>query len=142
MNLKQDGLSRRLAIEARRISSQHRQLDELYGLLLSALDGEPLAAVQRGFERFRDALEAHFAMEDDVHFPAFHGLRPELESRLTALIEEHKVMRKALDVVQARLQSGDLEAGAKQLDALVVRLARHEEIEEQLIGGLSKPLER
>jgi iron-sulfur cluster repair protein YtfE (RIC family) len=140
MNLKQDGLTRRLAIEARRIASQHRQLDELYGLLLSALDGEPLAVVLRGFERFRDALEAHFAMEDDVHFPAFHGLRPDLESRLTALIEEHKVMRQVLDDVQDCFKGGDLEKGAKYLDALVVRLARHEEIEEQLIGGLSKPL--
>jgi hemerythrin len=139
MDMKQNGLGRRLAIEARRISSQHRQLDELYGLLLGALEHEPLAAVRRGFERFRDALEAHFAMEDDVHFPAFHGLRPELESRLTALIEEHKIMRKALDDVQANLQSGDLETGVKHLDALVVRLARHEETEEQMIGGLSKP---
>lgn len=138
MNLKQNGLSRRLAIEARRISSQHRQLDELYGLLLGALDHEPLASVRRGFERFRDALEAHFAMEDDVHFPAFHGLRPELEGRLTELVEEHKVMRKGLDEVQSHFRDGDLENGAKALDALVVRLARHEEVEEQLIGGLAK----
>lgn len=139
MNLRQNGLSRRLAIEARRISSQHRQLDELYGLLLGALEHEPVASVLRGFERFRDALEAHFGMEDDVHFPALHGLKPELESRLTALVEEHKIMRKELDVVQAHLRSGDLEEGARALDGLVVRLARHEEAEEQLVGGLAKP---
>jgi hypothetical protein len=138
MVVKQSGLGRRLRIEARRISSQHRQLDELYELLVEALrEGVP-ATVCRGFERFRDALEAHFTMEDNVHFPALHGLRPDLERSLTELAHEHRSMRLALDLVHACFNAGDLDGGMDRLDALAETLATHEELEEGLVADLRK----
>ncbi len=138
MVVKQSGLGRRLRIEARRISSQHRQLDELYALLVKALDEGVQGPVRRGFERFRDALEAHFSMEDNVHFPALHGLRPELDGLLTRLVDEHRTLRDKLARVQDAFLAGDLETGLERLDAFAEELAEHEDREEDLVAELRR----
>jgi iron-sulfur cluster repair protein YtfE (RIC family) len=136
MNLKQNGLEKRIEIEARRISSQHRQLDEFHERVARALEhGEP-AEVRSAFTRFRDALEAHFAVEDEVYFPAVHGLRRELEPELTAFVEQHKVMRLQLERVQTFIDADRLTEGAAVLDAMVELLIGHETREEQLLARI------
>jgi hemerythrin len=136
MNLKQTGLGRRMQIEGRRISDQHRQLDQLFGLVAAALEGDDAAAARAAFQRFRDALEAHFSMEDDVHFPALHGLRPALEPELTALVEEHRHFRTELEALAAQLTSGALAEAADAVDRFVTGLATHEGREEKLLAAL------
>jgi iron-sulfur cluster repair protein YtfE (RIC family) len=136
MNLKQNGLEKRVQIESRRISSQHRQLDQFHELVATALEhGEP-AQVRSAFTRFRDALEAHFSVEDDVYFPAVHGLRPELERDLTALVADHREMRRQLEKVQALFDADRLAEGGASLDAMVTVLIDHERREEQLLDRL------
>ena len=136
MDLKQDGLRRRVGIEARRISSQHRQLDQFYGMLAEALRRERPAEVRSAFQRFRDALEAHFTMEDEIHFPALHGLRPDLEPQLSALVTEHGAFREQLESLQGHFDRSELDPGAGLLDELVTRLAAHEGREEKLLADL------
>jgi iron-sulfur cluster repair protein YtfE (RIC family) len=136
MNLKQNGLEKRVQIESRRISSQHRQLDQFHELVAAALEhGEPVQ-VRGAFTRFRDALEAHFSVEDDVYFPAVHGLRPELERDLTALVADHREMRRQLEKVQALFDADRLAEGGAALDAMVTVLIDHERREEQLLDRL------
>lgn len=136
MSVTQRGLERRVAIEARRISSQHRQLDELYALLTRALAQGDAEGSRRGFQRFRDALEAHFAMEDEVHFPALHGLRPELETSLMELVADHRGFVGELDRVAAELEADELEAAAARLTSMANRLAAHEDREEAMLADL------
>lgn len=136
MDLKQNGLEKRVQIESRRISSQHRQLDQFHELVATALEhGEP-AQVRSAFTRFRDALEAHFSVEDDVYFPAVHGLRPELERELTALVADHREMRRQLEKVQALFDADRLAEGGAALDAMVTALIDHEAREERLLDRL------
>jgi len=136
MNLKQNGLRRRVGIEARRISSQHRQLDQFYGMLAEALRRERPADARSAFQRFRDALEAHFTMEDEIHFPALHGLRPDLEAQLSALVAEHRDFRQQLETLQGQFDRSELGPGAEVLDDFVTRLAAHEGREEKLLADL------
>jgi hypothetical protein len=132
MNLKQNGLEKRLEFEARRISSQHRQLDAFHEMVARAIEGGDPSAVLAAFMRFRDALEAHFAMEDEVFFPALHGLRPELEGELTALIQEHRGYRAQLERVQAHFDGEQIAEGGRVLEAMVEALIAHETREERL----------
>ena len=89
----QPGLRLRVAIEQRRISSQHRQLDEIYALVVTALTEQPLPEARQAFQRFRDAWEAHTSLEDGFYFPALHGLHPEIEPRLAVFAREHAGFR-------------------------------------------------
>jgi iron-sulfur cluster repair protein YtfE (RIC family) len=132
VGVKQEGLEKRVAFEARRISSQHRQLEAFHELVAQALAaGEP-GGVLRAFMRFRDALEAHFAMEDEIFFPAMHGLRPELEVELTVLVQQHHAMRAQIAEIQALFDAEQLGDGGRVLDAMVGTLSQHEEREERL----------
>lgn len=128
----QPGLRMRVGQEARRISSQHRQLDVFYGMVLSALEAGAPERSRAEFLRFHDALEAHFTMEDRIHFPALHGLRPELDAELQALVEEHQAFRSELDAMARLLEARDLAAFGRRLDAFVTRLAAHEAREERM----------
>ena len=132
MVVKQNGLEKRLEFEARRISSQHRQLDAFHEMVARALEAGDPTAVLAAFTRFRDALEAHFAMEDEIFFPALHGLRPELEPELTALVQQHHAMRAQIAEVQALFDAERVADGGGVLDALADALSQHEEREERL----------
>jgi len=126
------GLGRRLRREAHRISSQHRQLDEFYLLIVEAMETGSSESVGMALTRFADALEAHFTMEENVHFPALHGLRPALSPRLSALEEQHQRFRGDLFHVR-ELATSDLAAAETAFDLLVTALAAHELEEERIL---------
>jgi hypothetical protein len=135
--LRQPGLERRMGREARRISSQHRQLDDLYGLVAQGLaEGDP-PGTRVAFQRFADALDAHFSLEDGLYFPALHGLRPELGEPLAELAREHVRLREEVAGVQECLDRDDLDAAGSALDRLISDLARHEGVEERLLADLT-----
>jgi hemerythrin superfamily protein len=128
----QPGLRMRISRESRRISNQHRQLDLFYEMLLKSLFRENVAKARSEFLRFHDALDAHFTVEEQIHFPALHGLRPELDEELAALVEDHKAFRSTLDELAQLLESKDLARCSDSLDRFVVELAAHEGREERM----------
>ncbi|MBW2316738.1 MAG: hemerythrin domain-containing protein [Deltaproteobacteria bacterium] len=128
----QPGLRMRVAREARRIASQHRQLDLFYEALLKSLFHENVAKSRSEFLRFHDALEAHFTVEERIHFPALHGLRPELDAELVSLVEEHKSFRSTLDHLAALLERKELARCSDELDGFVTDIVAHEGREERM----------
>ena len=135
-NGEQPGLSLRMQRETRVISAQHRQLDEFYARVASALRADERDTARAAFARFADALEAHFALEDGLYFPALRGLRPALGADLERLCDEHQVLREQLAGVARAI---DREAGAESarlLDRLAGELAEHEGREEGLLAAI------
>jgi hemerythrin-like domain-containing protein len=122
--------------EARVISSQHRQLDEFYERLTGAIDRGEADATRAAFMRFADALEAHFALEDGLYFPALRGLAPRLTGDLEALCDEHQRLREQLAHVARLVERGVIPECARPLDQLAVDLAEHEGREEGLLALL------
>ena len=133
----QPGLRMRVGREARRLSNQHRQLDVFYGMLLKSLFRENVAKARAEFLRFHDALEAHFTVEERIHFPALHGLRPALDPDLAALVEEHKRFRATLEHLAQLLEDKELARCSEHLDRFVVELAAHEGREERIAEGVA-----
>ena len=133
----QPGLRRRIKREARRIASQHGQLDVFYGRLLASLTQGRVVRVRSEFLRFQDALEAHFTVEERIHFPALHGLRPELDAALTELVYEHRHFREQLGRISELVEHGRLEEAGRDLDRLIVGLAAHETREERMADGVT-----
>jgi iron-sulfur cluster repair protein YtfE (RIC family) len=132
MSDEQPGLRMRVAQESRRISSQHRQLDDLHAFVAAALEqGDASEACQR-FCRFKDALDAHMALEDELYFPALHGLEPSLEAELMRLAQEHQRFRSELAALERSFDEGELASCQTALDRFVGRFAAHELREEDL----------
>lgn len=132
----QPGLAKRMGQEARRISSQHRQLDDLFALVTGAIRCDAATEACRCFGRFCDALEAHFSLEDGFYFPAVHGMRPELAEELSALSRDHAVFREQMQQIAQALETGELARCNGQLDVFADLLARHEEREERLLARI------
>jgi hypothetical protein len=130
------GLALRMRRERRVISAQHRQLDDFYAWLVAALDAGEAPAVFSAFRRFSDALEAHFALEDGLYFPALRGLRPALEPELEALGEDHRALRERLAGLARLVEASPCEACRRPLERLAGDLAEHEGREEGLLASL------
>ncbi len=128
------GLRARLGQEARRISKQHRQLDSFYEVVADAIGNDRPEQARTAFQRLHDALDAHFTLEENVHFPALHGLRPEFSAELDALEAEHGGFRAQLAEVEILLDQQALHRAGPTLDRFVTALAAHEGREEQLLA--------
>ena len=134
----QAGLALRVQRGTRTISAQHRQLDDFYLHVAAALDGGQTETARAVFLRFSDALEAHFALEDGLYFPALRGLRPGLAGDLERLCDEHQQLRETLVRVAHSIESGS-ETCARLLHQFAGDLAEHEGREEGLLASIQKP---
>jgi iron-sulfur cluster repair protein YtfE (RIC family) len=130
----QPGLRLRLAHEARRIATQHGYLDALEATTLLSLERGDPSEMRQALHGFHGSLDAHFTLEEQVHFPALHGLRPDFGPELDELIREHGRFRAELHRIEAALH-GSASGAAEALAAfreVAAGLGRHEEREERL----------
>ncbi len=128
------GLRLRMRSEERRITSQHRQLDELFSRVQASLAEAGAHKALGDFVLFATALEAHMSVEEDIYFPALHGLRADTADELTELVAEHAELKKSLERIHAELEEDDVEAAGPGLDELADFVDRHEAREERLIA--------
>jgi iron-sulfur cluster repair protein YtfE (RIC family) len=136
--VRQPGLALRVQRGERTISAQHRQLDDFYLRVASALEGEQPDTARAAFARFASALEAHLALEDGLYFPALRGLKPALAAALDQLEDEHQGLRERLAHVARSIEGTPCAACAPLLESLAGALADHEGREEGLLASLQK----
>jgi hypothetical protein len=139
MSDEQPGLRLRVAQESRRISSQHRQLDDLHAFVAAALEQGDASTACQQFCRFKDALDAHMSLEDELYFPALHGLEPALEAELVRLAQDHRRFRSDLAALERSFDAGDLGSCQTALDRFVGQFAAHELREEDLPDAVRGP---
>jgi iron-sulfur cluster repair protein YtfE (RIC family) len=130
------GLRYRVQRVQHQMRAQHRHLHPFFDEIQSALARRDGAPVEDGLERLAEALEAHFDLEDEVLFPALHGLHPERGEEIAALSEDHGELLGALARLFDALRDAALARFAEDFDAFREDLARHEAREEQLIQRL------
>ena len=137
MELAESGLRYRMRRALRQIGEQHRQLHEIRDRLGRALaSGDPDEA-RDTLVRYRHAVGAHFELEDDVFFPALHGLHPDQREDLEALGRDHARLLAALAQMMPVLEQSGVESFAAAFDAFRRELARHEAEEERLVAGIA-----
>jgi len=138
-NIEHDaGLKLRMRGEERRISSQHRQLEELFDRVMESVRVGGTHKAVNDFLLFSTALEAHMSVEEDIYFPALHGLRNDVGDELGALIDEHQNIREKLADLRSNLASNDEEEGRAALERLATAVDRHEKTEEKLIARITE----
>lgn len=134
MNQDEPGLQLRVRRLLRQMVAQHRHLKPIYQALGHAL-AQGADEARSAFEGYREAIDAHFSLEDDFFFPALHGLRPERASDLEALVREHRGFLADVGRIGEAVRAGDLERAGKALEAFSAALAAHESREEELVSA-------
>ena len=128
----------RMRGEERRISSQHQQLDDLFGRVLTALDAEGARGAKSDFLLFSTALEAHMVVEEDIYFPALQGLRNDVGDELVSLVDEHARLRREIAEIEACLTRDETDSARRALEDLAREIDQHESKEENLLARISE----
>ncbi len=128
----------RLRGQERRIENQHERLDQLCREVYATLGKDGPTAAINDFLLYKSAIEAHMTLEEEMFFPALHGLRGDLSSVLTELVKDHVEVRNELEEIKLRLKSRDGTAARLGLESLARLFERHEKVEEDLIAHVSE----
>ncbi len=139
MDAMQSGLRYRIKRAVRQMGEQHGRLRACFTEIRMALARGDASGSQEALERLRVALEAHFELEDDVFFPALHGLRPDCAEGLERLTREHVGFAEALRRLEKELERAGVDACERAFEAFVGSIAEHEAQEERLVGTIAGP---
>ena len=138
MESMETGLRFRLKRAARQIGEQHRDLDRICLELGEALADGAVNDARDAFQRYCSAVEAHFNLEEEVFFPAIHGLHPEQGDELESLSRDHGELSKELQQMAEQMLRSGVEAFASSFQTHLQALAAHEGREEQLVSKLAE----
>ena len=123
------GLRLRLRRAKQRVEAQHQALRALLN------DAETAARAQKPLwerlELLRDGLRAHFELEEEICFPAMHGLERAAKPSILRLARDHRAVLAEL----AELLDEPSDATSRVL-LLGQALREHEQHEEELFGEL------
>ncbi len=133
------GLRFRMQRAQNQMRAQHRHILPFFEEIEAALLRRNSEPIRGSLDRLAEALEAHFNLEDDVLFPALHGLRPESESEIGALSHDHAALLSDLEGLFESLERDGLEAFEQGLREFRSALRSHEAREEQLVGEMIGP---
>lgn len=138
MNHMSHGLLYRVKRAAKQIGEQHANIGEIFRGFEPAIERGDSEAARDLFRRYCGAIDAHFALEDGVFFPALHGLHPERVIDLETLSEEHVGFLGQLEHLRSLLDT-DLAGFGHGLRSLASELGIHESREERLVRELADP---
>jgi hypothetical protein len=133
------GLRPRLAHASRRLALQHEYLDALLLTTSRVLERHTPSEARDALLGFVGALDSHFSLEEQVHFPALHALRPELSPELETLMREHRAFHGRVQELLARVGKEPRESVATDFGRLGVELREHESREEALLPSAEPP---
>ncbi len=112
----------------------HRRCDELWAAFEAAASAGDEARAQAELKSFEAAMLRHFAMEEEVLFPALdeatgmRGVGP-----VAVMLHEHAQMRALLTQMAASARLGELETVLDQGDTLLMVIQQHNAKEEGML---------
>ena len=132
------GIRMRMRSEERRIASQHERLDSLCREVYAQMSKYGATPVLGEYLLFMSALDAHMKIEEEIYFPALHGLRADVGSELADFVIEHVELRRKARDVRNLLKANDRAGACLTLDGLARQIEKHEQAEEELIARITE----
>lgn len=111
----------------------HKHCDELFADAESACGDGDWGSGKRLFEDFRGQLEAHFASEEDLLFPAFESATGMTSGPTEVMRGEHRQMRDLLGQMGDGLAEHDGEAFSGAAETLLILMQQHNMKEENIL---------
>jgi hemerythrin-like domain-containing protein len=111
----------------------HRRLDAILADAKRWFAAGDLPRASARFAAFRDGLERHIAVEEEVLFPCFESLTGAAGGPTQVMRMEHGELRQLMAEVAASLARGADEERATPLAALTARIYAHNGKEERIL---------
>ena len=120
-------------------AQDHRDCDSRWAELEGLLDNGNTDAATQAWREFDDGMRRHFAMEEDILFPAFDARSGMGGGGPTAMMRmEHQQMLGLLDQIGAAMSIGDTEEALDLGDTLLMVIQQHNVKEEGMLYPMAE----
>jgi hemerythrin-like domain-containing protein len=120
-------------------SADHRRCDGLWAEVEAAAEKGGAASIAAAWRRFDRAMRRHYAMEEEVLFPAFEAATGMVDAGPTHVMRsEHAQMRGILDQMAAAAEREDHQELLDQGDTLLMLIQQHNTKEEGMLYPMSE----
>lgn len=111
----------------------HKRCDNLFAATEGSVARQDWVNARSGFDAFQDALQHHFAMEEEIMFPAFEGRTGMRQGPTMVMRTEHRQMTDLLTRMSAAIGRKDENAFLGDADTLLILMQQHNVKEEQML---------
>jgi hemerythrin-like domain-containing protein len=120
-------------------AQDHRDCDVRWAELEGLLDSGNTDATNQAWQEFDDGMRRHFAMEEEVLFPAFEARSGMGGGGPTAMMRmEHQQMIGLLDQIGSAMSTGDTEEALDLGDTLLMVIQQHNVKEEGMLYPMAE----
>lgn len=119
------------------LSDDHRDCDALFARAEQAVSDGDWASAQGAFAPFSSAMARHFAMEEEVLFPAFEEATGMSGGPPAVMRMEHEQMRVLLAQLAQAVAAHDQDGYLGDAETLLVMMQQHNMKEEQILYPMS-----
>lgn len=111
----------------------HQQCDEAFVAAENLVDAGNLTEALQRFKAFRDDMERHFAMEENVLFPAFESATGMRAGPTVVMRSEHQQMRGLFAEMDEALAAANADEYLGLSETLLMIMQQHNFKEEQIL---------
>lgn len=119
------------------LHQDHARCDDLYLKAERLAADADVAAADKAFLAFSEAMARHFAMEEQVLFPAFEETTGNTAGPTAVMRHEHEQMRGLFADMAAALSAGRADEFLAVADTLLVLMQQHNAKEERILYPMS-----
>ncbi len=119
-------------------TQDHRDCDEIWAEAERAIGAKDLAKAAVAVAAFDKAMRGHFAMEEEVLFPAFEKATGMTGGPTAMMRIEHQQMRGLLDQMAESSKANDFESVADHGDTLLMLIQQHNVKEENILYPMTE----
>jgi len=129
---REDQRKDRMDAPAAYFAGEHQDCDEAWSQVEAAIDARAPEAAER-FRAFEAAMRRHFAMEEEVLFPALEDATGMRSGPTVVMRAEHAQMRAVLDQMAYAANLGELADVLDHGDTLLMIIQQHNVKEENIL---------
>jgi len=115
------------------LATDHKHCDQLFAASEEMAANGDWDNAAASFQRFHDALRHHFAMEEEVMFPAFEARTGMSQGPTAVMRSEHSQMTGLLERLSGAVARKDSNAYLGDADTLLILMQQHNVKEEQML---------
>lgn len=123
---------------SRFMTRDHRVCDDLFTAAENAAGKSDWTACAQNFRKFHDAMEHHFAMEEQVLFPAFEAQTGMTLGPTQVMRSEHVQMREVLKHMADAVARQNADAYLGESETLLILMQQHNIKEESVLYPMSE----
>jgi uncharacterized protein (DUF2249 family) len=122
----------------RHLTDDHRRCDQFFNECQEAIARRDWPQASERYAQFRRALDHHFAMEEQVLFPAFEQATGHSSGPTAVMRYEHTQMRNVAEEVAAAIAAQDADAALGLIDSFLILMEQHNLKEENVLYLLTE----